>query len=141
MDFAAWESSPVRLNNLDPPADEVHGRLHVLHFSSRYGFHETMNTMSASWQCVYASASRDWNLLTLSHEFLHAHVREIIALVFHDLSYGDIVRILAEDNPANAGEAMAAVIVGAMHHAKRVRDELPKITKDQKGQGGKGLEL
>lgn len=132
MDFAAWESSPVRLSTLDPPADEAHGRLHVLHFSSRYGFHETMNTMSASWQCVYASASRDWNLLTLSHEFLHAHVREIIALVFSKLSYVDIVRILDEDNPANAGEAMACAIVGAMHHTKRVRDELPKISKAQK---------
>jgi len=49
-----------------------------VYFSSRWGFHQTVQSVSVSWQCINGNAALDWNLLTLSHEFLHAHLRELL---------------------------------------------------------------
>lgn len=52
------------------------------YFSGRLGFRETEYTISAALQSLAAAASTEWSLLTLTHELLHGHVRNIISVVF-----------------------------------------------------------
>ena len=62
------------------------------YYSGRLGFRETEYTISAAQQSVTAGASLDWSLLTITHELVHGHVRNIINAIF----YGD-----ANDLPEN----------------------------------------
>jgi hypothetical protein len=77
--YDGWRSGGDRLNiaRLSDHAPEGF-RYHIPYFSSRWGFHESLHSISLSWQCLYASASKEWNLLTVTHEFLHAHVRDLL---------------------------------------------------------------
>lgn len=77
-DFSAWANSPVNLARLPSTTSDSKARYHIPYFSSRWGFHEALHSISISWQCLHASATKEWNLLTVTHEFLHAHVREIM---------------------------------------------------------------
>ncbi len=52
------------------------------YFSGRLGFRETEYTISAALQSLAAAASTEWSLLTLTHELLHGHVRNIISVLF-----------------------------------------------------------
>lgn len=52
------------------------------YFSGRFGFRETEYTISAAIHSLAAGASPQWSLLTLTHEILHGHVRNILSLVF-----------------------------------------------------------
>ena len=52
------------------------------HFSGRLGFRETEYTISAALQSLTAGGSMEWSLLTLTHELLHGHVRNILSEVF-----------------------------------------------------------
>lgn len=52
-------------------------------FSGRLGFRETEYTISAAIQCISSAANLDWNLITLSHEMMHNHVREILGRTFY----------------------------------------------------------
>lgn len=81
-DYSAWTGISRRLQSCDPEA-ETEPRLHVPYFSSRWGFHESLHSISLSWQCISASASKEWNLLTLTHEFLHSRVRAMVAQLFN----------------------------------------------------------
>lgn len=65
--------------------DDQPGRKHLIYFSSRWGFHETLNSISLSWQSITSCATRHWNLLTLSHEFLHSHFRELVRTNIFDI--------------------------------------------------------
>jgi hypothetical protein len=137
--FEAWETSKIRLDQLKRSDESATtSRLHILYFSSRYGFHETLNTMSASWQCVYASASRDWNLLTLSHEFLHAHVRELVAQILGRFTYAEIEEIIRKNAPETPWESMAGAMVSILHHTSRVRRDAPPLQITSSSQEIKG---
>jgi hypothetical protein len=129
LDYGVWEASSLRLANLPAAADapENH-REHILYFSSRYGFHETLNTMSASWQCVHASATRAWNLLTLSHEFVHAHIREIVDVTLERFTYAELASIMNDDDPGSPWESLATAFMSSMLFADRVRRDLPQIS-------------
>lgn len=77
-DYESWRiagQSSVSNRIVD---DARPGRKHLVYFSSRWGFHETLNSISLSWQSITSCATRHWNLLTLSHEFLHSHFRELV---------------------------------------------------------------
>lgn len=52
------------------------------YYSGRLGFRETEYTISAALQSLTAAASTEWSLLTLTHELLHGHVRNVISVVF-----------------------------------------------------------
>jgi hypothetical protein len=52
------------------------------YFSSRLGFRETEFSIAAAIQSISGSANLEWSLLTLTHEMLHGHVREIISYIF-----------------------------------------------------------
>ena len=81
--FAAWRSPTASVQNF-PPTSPKPTRFHIPLFSSRWGFHENFHSISISWQCLTASATREWNFVTLSHEFLHSHVRTIFGLILRD---------------------------------------------------------
>jgi hypothetical protein len=75
LDIGAWSGEDI--DYFEASSDEP-ARQHVVYFSSRWGFHQTMQSISLSWQCVHSAASPEWTLLTLSHEFLHSHLRELL---------------------------------------------------------------
>lgn len=78
-DRASWERARLAfLGSSKPPGVIPEVRQHLVYFSSRWGFHETVNSISVSWQTIESGATAQWNLLTLSHEFLHSHFRELI---------------------------------------------------------------
>ena len=52
------------------------------YFSGRLGFRETEYTISASIQTLAAGAGPEWSLLTVTHEILHGHVRNLISIAF-----------------------------------------------------------
>jgi hypothetical protein len=95
VDYSAWNRLALRVEELDEaPEDEA--RQHIPYFSSRWGFHESWNAISLSWQCLYAAASKEWNLLTITHEYLHAHVRDIFGVIL-DPEAVDLISQLLED--------------------------------------------
>jgi hypothetical protein len=51
------------------------------YFSGRLGFREGEYTISAALQSIAAGAGPEWSLLTLTHEMLHGHVRNILSIV------------------------------------------------------------
>lgn len=59
---------------------------HLSYFSARFGFRETINTISAAIQALSCGATTRWSLTTLTHEYLHAHVRAIMAVLFQEAS-------------------------------------------------------
>lgn len=76
--LTSWTAAAERSIQLSPAPDMRPGRKHLIYFSSRWGFHETLNSISVSWQSISAGAARHWNVLTLTHEFLHSHFRELV---------------------------------------------------------------
>jgi hypothetical protein len=54
------------------------------YFSGRLGFRETEYTISASLQSLTAGADPEWSFLTLTHEMVHGHVRNLLTLIFQD---------------------------------------------------------
>ena len=79
-DYSAWRGSKSNLEDFDD-VEPGEFRFHIPYFSSRWGFHEALHSISLSWQCLYASASKEWNMLTATHEFLHAHVRDLFSFI------------------------------------------------------------
>lgn len=54
----------------------------LLYFSGRYGFREAEFSVSIALQVLFSTYRTKWNLMTLSHEMLHGHVREIMSAIF-----------------------------------------------------------
>ncbi|MDO8723253.1 MAG: hypothetical protein Q7J31_13670, partial [Syntrophales bacterium] len=52
------------------------------YFSGRLGFRETEHTISAAVQSLEAGSDLEWSLLTVTHELLHGHVRNLITVLF-----------------------------------------------------------
>lgn len=121
-----WDEHPAGVHNLPVPADDpTDRRYHTIYFSSRGGFHETLHTISVSWQCIHASALREWNLLTLSHEYLHAHVRDVLDAII-DLADEADLQALADayagrTAPATARRAMQLALVSAISEISTAR--------------------
>ena len=64
---------------------------HMLYFSNRLGFRETKHSISVAYQSLYLSILPNWNLCTITHEYLHAHVRAILSSIFPNLANDDQV--------------------------------------------------
>lgn len=117
IDYRAWRRLRSNIPDLTDgrPGEYLH---HVPYFSSRWGFHESKHSISMSWQCLYASASREWNLLTLTHEYLHSHVRGMLAHVLLPQD-GDLAVKMSEmydarERGANALESLQIAFVEAL---------------------------
>lgn len=54
----------------------------LAYYSGRLGFRETEFTISAAIQSLVSGADLEWSLLTITHELLHGHVRNIITSIF-----------------------------------------------------------
>jgi hypothetical protein len=92
-------------------------RQHIVYLSTRNGFHATTETISVSWQCLQASASREWNLLTFSHEFLHTHVSELLDEVLLPRNESELLSLCAAANKrptANWDENSKQLLVRAL---------------------------
>ncbi len=54
------------------------------YFSGRLGFREAEYTISAALQALASGATPEWSLLTLTHEMVHGHVRNLLSYIFQD---------------------------------------------------------
>jgi hypothetical protein len=52
------------------------------YFSGRLGFRESEYSISAALQSLAAGAGPEWSLLTLTHEMVHGHVRNLLSIIF-----------------------------------------------------------
>jgi hypothetical protein len=69
--FNVWNGSVVRESYPKLP-----------YFSGRLGFREAEYTVTAALQALAAGAGAEWSLLTITHEMLHGHVRNILSYLF-----------------------------------------------------------
>ena len=53
------------------------------YFSGRLGFRETEYTISAALQSLSAGAEPEWSLLTITHEIVHGHVRNLLSAILY----------------------------------------------------------
>lgn len=102
IDYSEWNQLAIRVEDLDE-TPETESRQHIPYFSSRWGFHESWNAISLSWQCLYAAATKEWNLLTITHEYLHAHIRDIFGVIF-DPERADISKVVSDFNSKSKGD-------------------------------------
>lgn len=101
-DYSVWKDNPAGIGSLT--ADAEPGRVHIPHFSSRWGFHESYYGMSLAWQCVHACATTEWSLLTITHEFLHSHVRDLLGAILDlDGDRNQLDRLVQKYNERNIG--------------------------------------
>lgn len=126
--FDDWYQSSARLSEQNyGRAAAPQWRGHAVYFSGRQGFHETYGTMSAAWQAVHASASREWSLLTLSHEFVHAHVRDLVAWIFDRADFDQLVSNWTCTEKLPVKEAMQLAILSSLRYVAIVRGQLDGI--------------
>ena len=52
------------------------------YYSGRLGFREAEYTVSAALQALAAGAGPEWSLLTVTHEMVHGHVRNLLSMLF-----------------------------------------------------------
>jgi hypothetical protein len=115
--FSNWEGALARVGNLPELPPQTLARQHMIYFSSRWGFHETLHSINVSWQCLHASSSPHWNMLTLSHEFLHSHVRGLINNVLDQDDDGELEQLaqrFRSTAPVGAKEAMQSALINGL---------------------------
>lgn len=54
------------------------------YYSGRLGYRETEYSISAALQSITSGAGLEWSLMTITHEMLHGHVREILSTIFFE---------------------------------------------------------
>jgi hypothetical protein len=79
-DSRKWKEFSVDAWNGKVNARESYPKLP--YFSGRLGFREAEYTVSAALQSLAAGAGAEWSLLTLTHEMLHGHVRNLLSMLF-----------------------------------------------------------
>ena len=83
-DFASWENGDACIDAHIDTCDKtpIAGRL--VYISGRLGFRETQYSITAAIQVLAAVNTISWNLMTLSHELMHAHVRGLLNTIFSE---------------------------------------------------------
>lgn len=76
------ESSINKTSSLNFSKEGGVVNLKLPYFSGRLGFRETEFSIATAMQAITGSANIEWSLLTLTHEMLHGHVREMISYIF-----------------------------------------------------------
>lgn len=59
---------------------------HVVYFSNRLGFRETLHSITAAIQSLSLSSLPPWNICTFFHEFIHSHLRSVFSKIYPYLS-------------------------------------------------------
>lgn len=126
-DYLDWKDSGARLSKLDVPEHGAVSRSHAVYFSSRQGFHETYTTMSAAWQAVHVSASREWSLSTISHEYIHTHVRDLVAWILDEADFEVLSRLWREAGPVPAKEGLQLVMLSSLRYVALVSSQLNSL--------------
>jgi hypothetical protein len=118
LDIATWGGDDI--DSFEPHEDDEDvGRQHVVYFSSRWGFHQTMQSISISWQCVHSAASPEWTLLTFSHEFLHSHLRELLdELLLDPRRTASELAELFNREPESWADAAAQLLIAELRSIK-----------------------
>lgn len=62
--------------------DEGASTRRIVYFSTRHGFSEDAGVITFPTQSIYLCATPAWSLMTITHEVLHAHVRELMYATF-----------------------------------------------------------
>ncbi len=76
-----WYKSAVStFNDYQPTANSY---FKLPYFNGRLGFRETEYSIAAAIQAVSSGASLEWSLMTVTHEMLHGHVRDIMTFIFY----------------------------------------------------------
>lgn len=68
----------------DDEAGSVVRRTKMPFFSGRLGFRETEFAISAALQSLWSGDALEWNLVTMTHEILHGHVRHVLQHIFEE---------------------------------------------------------
>lgn len=79
-DCADWNKYSVNIFESHHKAAEQYFKLP--YFSGRLGFRETEYSIAAALQSISSGAGFEWSLLTLTHEMLHGHVRQLLGSIF-----------------------------------------------------------
>ena len=81
----SYETAEWGEHSVDRWKDDVEPRSaypKLPYFSGRLGFRESEYTISAALQSLAAGADPEWSLLTLTHEMVHGHVRNLLSIIF-----------------------------------------------------------
>jgi hypothetical protein len=76
-----WDKGSI--NTFENLTSEDTPEFKLPYFSGRLGFRETEYCIAAAIQSITSGASLEWSLMTLTHEMLHGHVRNIITEIFY----------------------------------------------------------
>lgn len=76
------ERVQIRFKRARNVRDREHVAPKVVHFSARFGFGEHDASLTCPAQLLHECENPVWSIVTMSHELLHAHVRDIVALLF-----------------------------------------------------------
>ena len=87
---ATWENPDVQIDKYLDDASSLRPQPHMLFYSGRLGFQETPFSVSAAMQTLSNADSVRWSLMTLTHELMHAHVREMLAAIFSTTDAGQL---------------------------------------------------
>lgn len=72
-----YQSSPPKISS---------SKCHLAYFSFRSSFQADTISICAALQALPLSSTLNWSFVTLSHEFLHAHIRAIFSAIIPDAS-------------------------------------------------------
>ncbi len=83
--YEEWRSSLHKFSSIKHARhhfDPRYSFYHLLYFSNRLGFRATKLSITAAYQSIYLGMMPSWNLSTIFHEFLHSHVKAVMAELF-----------------------------------------------------------
>jgi hypothetical protein len=114
---------------------------HLSYFSGQYGFREMMFGISAAIQSLTVGATPRWTLMTLTHEYLHAHVRAIMGALFPEqasYNFSHLYDIFSRPGPLDAPTAritvrkrLGLIILSILRTISETRILAEKILKGQ----------
>jgi hypothetical protein len=81
-DYEPRQWNDFSINDLKARVEPQEPNPKLPYFSGRLGFRETEYTISAALQTLAAGASAEWSILTVTHEMVHGHVRNLLSAVF-----------------------------------------------------------
>ena len=79
-DFSDWERNSINQWQGEIKPRSIYPKLS--YFSGRLGFRETEYTVSIPLHSISHGVTLDWSLLTVTHEMLHGHVRNLLTRLF-----------------------------------------------------------
>ena len=88
LDYDARRWSAFSVDTLNGLVSPRKSSPKLPYFSGRLGFRESEYTISAALQTVAAGASHEWSFLTVTHEMVHGHVRNLLSTLFLDAPNG-----------------------------------------------------